>query len=46
MAEPTNINRYVTGHDENGHAIFSFEGSVPYTKVLEKSGKNALFGVS
>lgn len=45
MATPTPINRYVTGHDDAGRAVFSFEGAVPYTEIPEKSGRNALFGV-
>ncbi|WWD19956.1 hypothetical protein CI109_104429 [Kwoniella shandongensis] len=46
MTTPEAAHRYVTGHDDNGKAIFQFEGEIEYTSLKEKSGKEALFGVA
>lgn len=45
MSEPIHAKRYITGHDERAKAIFKAEGAIPYTRIPEKSGKDALFGV-
>lgn len=43
---PPSASRYVTAHDEQGRAIFKYEGELQYTSVLEKSGRSARFAVS
>ncbi|RSH79331.1 uncharacterized protein EHS24_001373 [Apiotrichum porosum] len=42
--EPISPSRYVTGHDENGRAVFSFEGQIPTTSFDDK-GRKAIFAV-
>ncbi|GFZ47206.1 hypothetical protein JCM24511_04949 [Saitozyma sp. JCM 24511] len=42
---PPSASRYVTAHDEQGRAIFKYEGELQYTSVLEKSGRSARFAV-
>lgn len=42
--DPISPSRYVTGHDENGRAVFSFEGQIPTTSFDDK-GRKAIFAV-
>ena len=37
--------RFVTSHDARGQSIIQFEGEIPQTEVLEKSGRKARFAV-
>ncbi|WWC64316.1 uncharacterized protein I303_106926 [Kwoniella dejecticola CBS 10117] len=46
MSTPEPASRYITGHDQEGRAVFQFEGPIEYTSIREKSGRDALFGVA
>lgn len=46
MPAPAPANRIVTGHDEHGRAVVTWEGPIPYTGFDMNSQETTLFGVS